>query len=362
MSEFYSDRRSAMPHRWQHTSGTTGKSLISPVALPCFQREYAFRAIHYSWAGVNILKREPAAFCAGHPVAHYDRTEPPFWAYDYANNILYLSSYHLAQANLQAYCKELDRLAPIMLSGYPSSVYVLALAYRRYGEGRIKLRGVFTTSETVFPHQRALIEKVFGCKVFDAYGNSEMCAHAMQCERGEYHLKLEHSLVEVLGGDDQPVQLGETGRVVTTAFGNPAFPLVHYEIGDLATVSVNQKSLCDRSGLILDGVLGRVEDYVVTADLRLVGRLDHIFKDNRAVVEAQIVQEKVGEVVLRIVRSNGYLVRDEQDILREARLRLGTDTRVRFEYVNAIPRTSNGKVRFIVSTIDQELILRQLAE
>jgi phenylacetate-CoA ligase len=105
-----------------------------------------------------------------------------------------------------------------------------------------------------------------------------------------------------------------------------------------------------------------VEDYVVTADLRLVGRLDHIFKDSRAVVEAQIVQEKIGEVVLRIVRSNDYAACDEDEILREARLRLGTDTRVRFEYVDAIPGTSNGKVRFIVSTIDQELILRQLAE
>jgi phenylacetate-CoA ligase len=351
-----------MPHRWQHTSGTTGKSLIFPVALPCFQREYAFRAFHYSWVGVDILKREPVAFCQGHPVTHYDRTEPPFWVHDRANNFLYLSSYHLAQANLQAYCNELDRFAPIMLSGYPSSVYLLALAYRRYGVGRMKLRGVFTTSETVFPHQRALIEEVFGCKVLDAYGNSEMCAYAMQCERGEYHLSLEHSLVEVLGDNDRPVQSGETGRMVTTAFGNPLFPLIRYEIGDLMTVSANQTSLCGRSGLILDGVLGRMEDYVVTADGRLVGRLDHLFKDSRAVVEAQLVQKAIGEVVLRVVRSNEYLEHDQEGILHEARLRLGTHTLVRFEYVDSIPRTSNGKFRFIVSTIDQGRILQDLGE
>ena len=361
LSELYSNRRSAIPHRWQHTSGTTGQSLTFPIAMACFQREYAFRAFHYSWAGVDILKREPVAFCQGHPVTQYDRIKPNFWVHDHTNNFLYLSSYHLAQANLPAYCKELDRFAPIMLSGYPSSLYVLALGYRHYGQGRMKLRGVFTTSETVFPNQRALIEEVFGCKVLDAYGNSEMCAYAMQCERGEYHLSLEHSLVEVLGENDRPVRPGETGRVVTTAFGNPLFPLIRYEIGDLITVSVNQKSLCGRSGLILDGVLGRVEDYVVTADGRLVGRLDHLFKDSRAVVEAQIVQEKVGEVVLRIVRSNGYLLHDEEEIIREARLRLGANTLVRFEYVNIIPRTKNGKFRFIVSMIDQKMILQELA-
>lgn len=361
LNELYSDRRSTMPYRWQHTSGTTGKSLTFPIALRSFQREYAFRAFHYGWAGVDILKHEPVAFCQGQPVTHFDRTTPAFWVHDYANNFLYFSSYHLARKNLPAYCKELDRFAPIMLSGYPSSLYVLALAYRRHGQGRMKLRGVFTTSETVFPHQRALIEEVFNCKVFDAYGNSEMCAYAMQCECGEYHLKHEHGLVEVLGENNQAVQPGETGRVVSTAFGNPLFPLIRYETGDLVSVSLNQKSLCGRSGLILDGVLGRVEDYVVTADGRLVGRLDHIFKDSRAVVEAQVVQEIVGEVVLRIVRSNGYLARDEEDILSEARLRLGNDTRVRLEYVDAIPRTSNGKFRFIVSTIDQDLVLKQLA-
>jgi phenylacetate-CoA ligase len=362
VSEFYSDQHLATPHRWQHTSGTTGKSLTFPVALSCFQREYAFRAFHYSWAGVDILTREPVAFCAGHPVAHHDCTRPPFWTHDHANNILYLSSYHLAQANLPAYCKELDRFTPIMLSGYPSSIYLLALAYRRYGEGRMKLRGVFTTSETVFPHQRALIEEVFGCKVFDAYGNSEMCAYAMQCEFGEYHLKLEHSYVEVLGEGDQPVLPGETGRLVTTAYGNAAFPLVRYEIGDLVTVSLNQKSLCGRSGLILDSVVGRVEDYVVTADRRLVGRLDHIFKDTRAVVEAQIVQERIGEVTLRIVKSNDYRVHDEEEILHEAHLRLGTGMQVLFEYVDAIPRTGNGKFRFVVSTFDQQPLLDQLTE
>ena len=46
LSELYSNRRSAIPHRWQHTSGTTGQSLTFPIAMACFQREYAFRAFH----------------------------------------------------------------------------------------------------------------------------------------------------------------------------------------------------------------------------------------------------------------------------------------------------------------------------
>jgi phenylacetate-CoA ligase len=357
LSELYSDRRSAMPHRWQHTSGTTGKSLIFPIALPCFQREHAFRAFHYNWAGVDILKHEPVAFCQGHPVTHYDRTEPPFWAHDHANNFLYLSSYHLAQANLPAYCKELDRFAPIMLSGYPSSLYLLANAYRTYGSGRLKLRAVYTTSETLLDFQRTAIIAAFGCRVFDWYGNSEMCANIVECEHGEYHLKLEHSVVEVLDSKNRPVAPGGTGRMVCTGFGNFAFPLIRYEIGDVVTLSTSQVSRCGRGGLLIERVLGRLEDYVVGGDGRLVGRLDHLFKDCTNVVEAQIVQREPGTVILRIVKNDSYASRDERTLREEAALRLGSETKVSFEYVTTIPRTSNGKFRFIESSLDQKEFL-----
>ncbi len=361
LEDFYSDELSRLPHQWRHTSGTTGKSLVFPVTRKCFQREYAFRAYHYSWAGVDLNRRDPIAFCQGHPIAHYDRNQPPFWVCDYANNFLYLSSYHLSPRNLRSYCAVLDRFAPVMLSGYPSSVYCLAFAYRQYGQGRMRLRGVFTTSETVFSHQRPLMEKVFGCKVFDAYGNSEMCSYVMQCERGEFHLKPEHSLTEILDEDGRPARPGEPGRVVATAFGNPALPLVRYEIGDLVTVSASQKAQCGRSGLLLDAILGRVEDYVIAADGRLVGRLDHLFKDSTSVVEAQIVQEQVGEIVLRLVTTPYFCPADEKAIRAEAQLRLGSGTRIRIEFTPSIERSENGKFRFIVSKLDHRAALQAFA-
>ena len=39
------------------------------------------------------------------------------------------------------------------------------------------------------------------------------------------------------------------------------------------------------------------------------------------------------------------------DILAEARQRLGDSIRIRFDYVNDIPRTSGGKFRFIASSL-----------
>jgi phenylacetate-CoA ligase len=347
-------------YRMVYTSGTTGTSLHFPVSTRAFQREYAYRAHHNSWGGVTLHGRHRIAFCAGHPVASIDRKRPPFWTYDVANNMMLFSSYHLTGDNLPHYVRALERFRPLMLSGYPSSLYLLALACEKYGTGKLHLRSVFTSSETLFDYQRQKISAAFGTRVFNYYGNTEMCANAMECEQGRLHLKMEYSYVEVLNAENKPCAPGETGRLVCTAFGNDAFPLVRYEIGDTATLAVDQQCPCGRSGLMLDGLVGRVEDYVVTPDGRLVGRLDHIFKEAENIQQAQILQHSMNEVILRIVKTDRYSSRDEDVVLAAARARLGQSMGIRLEYVDSIPRTSNGKSRFIESSIDQKLVLSKI--
>jgi phenylacetate-CoA ligase len=349
MSDLYSDDLAQLQPRWAHTSGTTGTALRFPLSSVCFRREHAFRTLHYRWCGVNAPSREPMAVCQGHPVTHPDRTAPPYWVKDMANNALFFSSYHLSAANLPAYAKALDSFQPVLLLGYPSSLYLLALAHQRYGKRPLAVKGVFTTSETLFPSQRQVIEEGFRARVFNAYGNSEMCAHVMECEHGELHLKHEHSLVEVVSASGAPAGPGESGRLICTGFGNLAFPLLRYDIGDVVRISNSQISKCGRGGLLLDQVLGRVEDYITGSDGRKVGRLDHLFKDSANVVEAQIVQNAPGEVVLRVVRAPDYGSRDEEAIRDEAALRLGSDTRVTFEYLPHLPRGKRNKFRFVIN-------------
>jgi len=361
ITEFYSGTVSKQAFRWVHTSGTTGKSLVFPVSKSAFQREYAFRAVHYSWGNVYPHLRHRVAYCAGHPIAAPDRKIPPFWAFDYANNWLLLSSYHMSERNLNAYIRKLEKYNPEMIGGYPSSLYLLALANKKYGSEGIRVKAVYCASETLFDHQKLTIEDSFGCKAFNWYGNTELCGNIVECERGELHLKYEHSKIELLNENDDLCKPGDTGRLVCTGFGNLAFPLIRYEVGDVATISQDQTTRCGRGGLIIDRVEGRKEDYIVTGDGRLVGRLDHLFKDSINVIEGQIRQNRVGEVVLNIVKSDKYSKDDEDLLLREAKLRLGAETEVNISYVNSIPRTPNGKFPFIVSSVNQYEVINNLA-
>src|SRR5207237_7042627 len=138
-------------------------------------------------------------------------------------------------------------------------------------------------------------------------------------EKSELHLKLEHSAVEILNERDETCKAGESGRIVSACFGNQAFPLIRYDVGDVITISENQTSVCGRGGILIEKIVGRVEDYIVTPDGRLVGRLDHLFKDSLNVREAQIVQKQKDEIIIRLVCEHGFSETDKDSILHEAR-------------------------------------------
>lgn len=354
IASIVSDDIGALQATWSHTSGTTGQGLRFPESLECFQREYAFRVQSYEWAGARLFERW--AFCAGHPVADPDARRPPFWVRDLANRWMLMSSYHLTGENLHSYIEALSAFRPRLLSGYPSSLFLLAIANLAEGSP-VRPSTIVTSSETLFGNQRAMLEASFGCRVYSYYGNAERAGTMSQCSEGLFHVRSEHSLVEILREDGRPAKPGEEGRLVATAFGNYAAPLIRYQIGDSVLLSERRTCACGRGGLLVDRVLGRMEDYIITPDGRLVGRLDHLFKDALQVRLAQIVQNHEDEVVLRIVREPGYGENDEKNILHEARARLGGDIRVRFEYVESIPRAASGKHRFVISRVKQPEIM-----
>lgn len=340
-----------------HTSGTTGKPLDLLQSPQLFQKEYAFWWFHRSWAGVSLGDR--TATLAGHPVAPVEQDRPPFWIRNYRENQMIFSSYHMSRENLGHYCKALESFRPEFVHGYPSSVYLVALHLNDIHMETVRPKAVFTSSETIFDYQRTEIERAFGCKVFCYYGNVERAGYVGECEEGHLHVVPEHSIVEFLGDDDEPVAPGEPGRLVSTNIDNMTMPLIRYVTGDVAIpLTTDQKCACGRGGRLVESVTGRVEDYVVTPDGKYVGRLDHILKGVENVKEAQIYQPSTDRIVVRVVKDAGYGSEDEHALLENAHERLGTTIGITFDYVDRIERTSTGKFRFIVSDVPLEERLR----
>jgi len=102
-------------------------------------------------------------------------------------------------------------------------------------------------------------------------------------------------------------------------------------------------------------VEGRCDDYIVTPEGARIARLDYLFKDALNVREAQIVQEQLGEITIRLVRREAYGSKDEMEIRSDIRSWLSPSLRVRFEYVQEIEREPSGKFRGVVSHLKMPL-------
>ncbi len=87
-----------------------------------------------------------------------------------------------------------------------------------------------------------------------------------------------------------------------------------------------------------------------TADGRLIGRLDPVFKADIPIREAQIVQESLTLLRVRFVPDSRFDSTHEAAIVERVRQRVG-DVDVVLEPVDRIPRSANGKFRAVISHV-----------
>jgi phenylacetate-CoA ligase len=208
-------------------------------------------------------------------------------------------------------------------------------------------RLVVTGAETLLPHQRYVIEKAFDTEIADQYGASEQCGNISECEKHTYHVDMEFGNIEFLEMEGMP---SDVRRIVCTGFKNMAMPLIRYEIGDIATVS-DAICPCGRKSPTVKKIDGRIESYVITPDGRYLGRLDFLFKDSKNIEEAQLVQEDISSITVRIVKSTKYNINDEKLLIKDLRKYLGDEIIIHLDYIDSIPRETNGKFRQIISYV-----------
>jgi phenylacetate-CoA ligase len=178
---------------------------------------------------------------------------------------------------------------------------------------------------------------------------AEIVTAAGECEHGRLHLWPEVGAVEILNGTET-VPTGSSGDLVATGLINVDMPLIRYRTGDRTALAPEIACPCGRHLPQLLQMEGRVDDVLYTPDGRAAGRLDPVFKAELAIREAQIVQESLDLVRVSVVPAIGFGVADRIAITKGLQDRL-PGVRILVELVDAIPRTSNGKLRAVVSRL-----------
>jgi len=138
--------------------------------------------------------------------------------------------------------------------------------------------------------------------------------------------------------------------LLVTGLGNDAVGFLRYRVGDVGT-RLRRPCACGRPGDVFADVDGRIEDYVVTPDGRRIGRLDHIFKEQFDVAEAQILQGSREAIEVRVVPRASWSQGSARSLRKEIRARLGDEIGVELRLVDAIEREPNGKFRAVKSRV-----------
>ncbi len=330
------------------TSGTTGTALRVYDSLERFAENYA--AVWRQRRSFGVDLNDPFFAFTGGITTPLRQQGPPFWRIDHFSRRTLFSVYHMSRENMPAYIDQLFEAPGHYAEGYPSALHLVSLAMleqdRCLPAGR--LRAVFTSSESLLSFQRDSIERAFGAPVRDHYASTEHLISMTACAENRLHVDMEFGIAEVIPAEETDEWV--RGPLLVTGLGRPAAPMIRYRIGDVGT-KLKAPCSCGRPGDVFLDIDGRIEDYVMTPERRLVGRMDHVFKGRFDIAEAQILQDSIDAIDVHLVPASDFTDDSIASLVRAIRARVGQAMKVNVEIVGHIPREPNGKFRAVKSTV-----------
>ena len=358
-SDVLKSQESFVPRNYAHpflrkarTGGSTGKPVMIYRNWFSIGNEHAFVRRQFDWAGVRLSDR--SAYLSGRVLGNGSSTSK--WAYDPFMKELIFSTYQLTHKTAADYLQVMQEYKVKAIVGYPSAIYFLAKCALDFGS-EVKLKACLTTSETITKSMRMVIAEAFSCNVFDFYGAAERVCYIHACEKGSYHIIPEYGLTELL-----PVEgFGENAyKVIATGFWNHAMPLIRYDTGDVVIKKPSEeKCSCGRAFTTVDSIVGREGDKVVTPSGQTFGvtiliHLLYVVCGGKDIAETQFVQDEPDHLTVRYVPGNDFSPSNFREVQQKFKSHLPEDIRIDFVRFEAVPRTESGKLKRVVSYLNEE--------
>lgn len=334
--------------RMESTAGTTGTPLTIWTDDKTYLYARAILKLQHMWADYKV--DDWVGVLSGYKVIPIDREKPPFWVKNYIGKQIHFSSYHLNIKNINSYFKALKKSKIKFMLGYPSTIGLFAKLINTYIQEPIMLKGVFISSEPIYDWQRAEIKKAFQCKIYDYYSQAERIAFAINCRKtNNLHTIMEGSIIELDKVTDNQF------RILSTTLVNYAMPLIRYEMNDITGGFVKEECSCGRKHYLIKPIETKIEDFVVTAEGNIISAsILHVpIHILTGVIESQIIQKELDVLLIKLVTDSKYDEKQDKELLNDISKCVGKKMKIFIEKVNKIPRTKNGKFRFVISEVKE---------
>jgi phenylacetate-CoA ligase len=330
------------------TSGSTG----IPLKL-IFDHSYS----SFNYASTKYLFSECDVKLSDNFVTVWGRAQSTVWAKNYVR-LWDISETIVPLFPQEKLINVLRQINPDVVCTFPSVLSSLA----NYDVSGINPRLIFTQGEVVTQHCRELVRNMFNLELLETYGSVEFGSLAFECnEHCGLHTITNNTYIEFVDKNGEHVSQGETGEIIVTGLSNYAMPLIRYRIGDLGTPT-DEKCLCGRSWPLINGIQGRINDYLVLPSGRKISWLHfyhHFYKELEknvfSVSQYQIIQDRKDRIIFKVVKGREFdpkMLERIKDNLEMYFVRIGENLEVVMEVVREIPAERTGKRRILISKIN----------
>jgi len=327
-----------------HTSGSTGNPLVFYQDKESFYAELAFT--YHVWKRAGFKPADRRVQIRG-DILDKDR---PYEYYGMQRSIR-LSPGNINKETAIYYLRKIKRYKSIYIHGYPSAISILAKVIKEYGLSiPFKTKAVFCSSEPTYAWQRKIIEEVFDSKVYCLYGNTEQVAIASDCDYKNYHFEPLYSYVEI----------DSNNEIVGTSFLNYINPFIRHKTKDIVH-KVIYNCECKHKGLCVDYIEGRQGDYLLSLDNKLISPTEFTFAfvGIETIKNSKIEQGPNKEMLIQYSlyenAEQKQIAKDLENLRKNINIIMNGDVNLIFERTKVILTQKNGKIRWIKSSLTNDL-------
>ena len=336
------------PQFEMRTSGTTGGGLVFPYTVRMENKHWAVWWRYRRRLGIDL--ETWCGWFGGKRIIDPNNKKAPYWRINKPGHQIMFSALHLTRNTVHDYYHVIKERKLPWLHGYPSHIAKFAAYALDAGLEPLKdIKWVTTGAENLLGNQLSLMEQMFpSAMIRQHYGLMEGVANLSQGKKGEWLVDEDFAKVEFIPvSNDNPTVC----RIIGTGFSNPAFPLIRYDTGDIATIEY-----CKDGTLRVLSIDGRSSNVLRGPDGFEINeaRLSIVLHDFNNIVEAQFIQHSLTEVELKVVRNNSYDDDDERKLRSNISNCFDKRMNVKIQYVDEIDRPVSGKLKLVVSKLNNE--------
>jgi phenylacetate-CoA ligase len=324
------------------TSGSTGAPFV--VRHDKNKRKRVYAEMMYFWG--------KAGYQIGMKYAFFRISNPFSVLTAWARNVLVFDDRNQGEEIFEKFRKTLKSDRKIkMLLGLPSTLEDFGNYLLTCGDTLEKheIKTIICYGEALPKTAHQKLKKIFNANIVSLYSNQEMGMLAQECvENKEFHVNGASYHIELLKMDsDDPVSIGEPGRIVVTDLFNHAMPLIRYDTGDIG--AWKKEAECGWHSQVFSSIQGQMIDIIFDtmgnkksphAISVLMGPFDKL-------LQYQFVQEDAKQYVLKLNGAEGHY--DDAEFVNLFKDFLGKDAEIVIEHVNEIPVLGSGKRKEVVN-------------